>query len=98
MSWGVDATLHVPPRSTPSEWGMDPAQGSRSDATTSLDCTIKECTMGEFVKDMYGCTIPHVMKFAIGASFANAGVLVEAPNGDDAGVTPCSTTAAADVV
>ena len=51
--------------------------------------------MGEFVKDMYGCTIPHVMKFAIGASFANAGVLVEAPNGDDAGVTPCSTTAAA---
>lgn len=54
--------------------------------------------MGEFVKDMYGCTIPHVMKFAIGASFANAGVLVEAPNGDDAGVTPCSTTTAADVV
>src|SRR5690606_3729539 len=34
----------------------------------------------------------------IGASFANAGILVEAPNAGEAGVTPCTTTAAADVV
>jgi len=54
--------------------------------------------MGEFVKDMYGCTIPHVMKFAIGASFANAGILAEAPGAGEAGMTPCTTTVAADVM
>lgn len=54
--------------------------------------------MGEFVYDLFGQTSPHVKKYAIGATFLHAGVLVEAPNAGDAGVTPCSTTAAADVV
>ncbi len=54
--------------------------------------------MGEYVKDLGGNACPVVKKYAIGASFSNAGILAEAPNAGDAGVTPCTTTAAVDVV
>jgi hypothetical protein len=54
--------------------------------------------MGEYVKDLYGNTLPHVKKYDIGATFANGGVMAESPGADEAGITPCSTTTAARVI
>ena len=54
--------------------------------------------MGEFAYDLGGSSNPVVKKYQIGATFSNAGVLVENPAAAEAGVTPCSTTVAADVV
>ena len=53
--------------------------------------------MGEYAKDFNGNVNPILKKYAIGATFSNGGILAESPNADDAGITPCSTTVAADV-
>lgn len=54
--------------------------------------------MGEYVKDLTGNANPIIKKYAIGATFSNAGILAEAPNAGEAGITPCTTTASVDVV
>jgi len=54
--------------------------------------------MGEFAYDLSGSSNPIIKKYIIGSTFAAAGVLGENPTTSDAGPTPCSTTAAADVV
>ena len=54
--------------------------------------------MGEFVYDLAGNTSPFVKKYAIGGTFSDAGILAEAPDAGQAGITAPTTTATADVV
>jgi hypothetical protein len=52
--------------------------------------------MGEYARDLNGRSNPYIVKYSIGASFAQPGILAEAPNAGEAGITPGTTTAVAD--